>query len=71
MVDRMSADGQFVLYQNIVTDVSLNNSFDFSTTYSFPFLSFRTIIQLKPEALLFRNGERREVFRKDSQSEEN
>lgn len=71
MVDRMSTQGQFVLHQNIVTDVSLNNRFDFSTTYSFPFLSFRTIIQLKSEALLFGNGEGREVFRKDSQSKEN
>lgn len=52
-VDRMSKHGQFVLYQSILTDVSLNDRFAFSITCSFPFLSFRTIIQLKPKALLF------------------
>lgn len=62
-VDRMSKHGQSVPYQSMVTDVSLNDRFGFSITCSFPFLSFRTIIQLKPETLLFRNWEERGVFK--------
>lgn len=54
-VDRMSKHGQSVPCQSTVTDVSLNDRFGFSIICSFPFLSFRTIIQLNPETLLFRN----------------